>query len=141
MPTRQNALKYTLMTAAVGLIIACWLALVGACGPSAPPEQRAATTSADKMLNTPTPTMPATVALPANVVLLPGNADVDGDGVWDYEAVDVDTGNVLRFDIYPTALTVHGSYPEGDKRLDLGGTFPDRDFAMDTSNGTALCSC
>ena len=43
-PKRQTALKYTLLTAAAGLIIACWLALVGACGPSAPPEQTATST-------------------------------------------------------------------------------------------------
>ena len=53
MPNRQTALKYTLLTAAAGLIIACWLALVGACGPSAPPEQTA--TSTDETLHTPTP--------------------------------------------------------------------------------------
>ena len=34
-PKCQNALKYTLLTAAAGLIVVCWLALVGACGPSA----------------------------------------------------------------------------------------------------------
>ena len=50
---RQTALKYTLLTAAAGLIIACWLALVGACGPAAPAEQTA--TSTDETLNTPTP--------------------------------------------------------------------------------------
>ena len=53
-PKRQTALKYTLLTAAAGFIIACWLALVGACGPSAPPEQTA--TSTDETLHTPTPT-------------------------------------------------------------------------------------
>ena len=50
---RQTALKYTLLTAAVGLIIICWLVLAGACGPSAPAEQKA--TSTDETLNTPTP--------------------------------------------------------------------------------------
>ena len=50
---RQTALKYTLLTAAVGLIIICWLALAGACGPAAPAEQTA--TSTDETLNTPTP--------------------------------------------------------------------------------------
>ena len=34
-PKRQTSLKYTLLTAAAGLIVVCWLALVGACGPSA----------------------------------------------------------------------------------------------------------
>ena len=48
---RQTALKYTLLTAAAGLIIACWLALAGACGPAAPP----ASTSAPAP--TPTPTV------------------------------------------------------------------------------------
>ena len=51
---RQTTLKYTLLTAAVGLIIICWLVLAGACGPSAPAEQTA--TSTDETLNTPTPT-------------------------------------------------------------------------------------
>lgn len=51
---RQTALKYTLLTAAVGLIIACWLVLAGACGPAAPAAQTA--TSTDETLNTPTPT-------------------------------------------------------------------------------------
>ena len=51
---RQTALKYTLLTAAAGLIIACWLVLAGACGPAAPAAQTA--TSTDETLNTPTPT-------------------------------------------------------------------------------------
>ena len=51
---RQIALKYTLLTAAAGLIIACWLVLAGACGPAAPAAQTA--TSTDETLNTPTPT-------------------------------------------------------------------------------------
>ena len=51
---RQTTLKYTLLTAAVGLIIICWLVLAGACGPSAPAEQTA--TSTDETLHTPTPT-------------------------------------------------------------------------------------
>ena len=51
---RQITLKYTLLTAAVGLIIICWLVLAGACGPSAPAEQTA--TSTDETLHTPTPT-------------------------------------------------------------------------------------
>ena len=50
---RQTTLKYTLLTAAVGLIIICWLVLVGACGPVAPAEQTV--TSTDETLNTPTP--------------------------------------------------------------------------------------
>ena len=50
---RQTTLKYTLLTAAVGLIIICWLVLAGACGPSAPAEQTA--TSTDETLHTPTP--------------------------------------------------------------------------------------
>ena len=63
---RQTALKYTLLTAAAGLIIACWLALAGACGPAAPAAQTA--TSTDETLNTPTPTPDsglAAVGLPA----------------------------------------------------------------------------
>ena len=51
---RQTALKYTLLTAAAGLIIACWLVVAGACGPAAPAAQTA--TSTDETLNTPTPT-------------------------------------------------------------------------------------
>ena len=50
---RQTTLKYTLLTAAAGLIIICWLVLAGACGPSAPAEQTA--TSTDETLHTPTP--------------------------------------------------------------------------------------
>ena len=50
---RQTTLKYTLLTAAAGLIIACWLAMAAACGPAAPAEQTA--TSTDETLNTPTP--------------------------------------------------------------------------------------
>ena len=50
---RQTALKYTLLTAAAGLIIACWLAMAAACGPAAPAGQTA--TSTDATLNTPTP--------------------------------------------------------------------------------------
>ena len=46
---RQTTLKYTLLTAAAGLIIACWLALVGTCGPAAPP--------ASTIVPTPTPTV------------------------------------------------------------------------------------
>ncbi len=67
--------------------------------------------------------MQTAVALPADVTLLPGDTDVNGDGILDYEAIDVDTGNVIRFDIYPTAATVRGSYPEGDYRLDLDEFF------------------
>ena len=51
---RQTTLKYTLLTATVGLIIICWLVLAGACGPAAPAEQTA--TSTDETLNTSTPT-------------------------------------------------------------------------------------
>ena len=51
---RQTALKYTQLTAVAWLIIACWLALAGACGPAAPAAQTA--TSTDETLNTPTPT-------------------------------------------------------------------------------------
>ena len=50
---RQTTLKYTLLTAAAGLIIICWLVLAGACGPVAPAEQTA--TSTDETLHTPTP--------------------------------------------------------------------------------------
>ena len=50
---RQTALKYTLLTAAAGLIVACWLALAGACGPAAPP----ASTSTPTPTPTPTPTV------------------------------------------------------------------------------------
>ena len=34
---RRTGLKYTLLTTAAGLIVACWLALAGACGPAASP--------------------------------------------------------------------------------------------------------
>ena len=34
---RRTGLKYTLLTATAGLIVACWLALAGACGPVASP--------------------------------------------------------------------------------------------------------
>ena len=50
---RQTTLKYTLLTATVGLIIICWLAMAAACGPAAPAGQTA--TSTDATLNTPTP--------------------------------------------------------------------------------------
>ena len=38
-PKLQAALQYVLLTAAVGLIAVCWLALVRACGPAVPAEQ------------------------------------------------------------------------------------------------------
>ena len=73
---RQTTLKYTLLTAAVGLIIICWLVLAGACGPSAPAEQTA--TSTDETLHTPTPeatptntrTLQAEVSPPVNAVMV-----------------------------------------------------------------------
>ena len=69
---RQTTLKYTLLTAAAGLIIICWLVLVGACWPAAPAEQTA--TSTDETLQTPThtntPTLQAEASPLVNAVMV-----------------------------------------------------------------------
>jgi len=55
---RRTALKYTLLTAAAGLIVAGWLALGGACGPAASPSPAApGGASGATLIPTATPTI------------------------------------------------------------------------------------
>ena len=55
---RRTGLKYTLLTTAAGLIVACWLALGGACGPVASPFPAApGGDSGATLIPTPTPTI------------------------------------------------------------------------------------
>ncbi|MXZ90196.1 MAG: hypothetical protein F4W95_06615 [Chloroflexi bacterium] len=120
--TRPTPLRVALLAASTALLVAVFVAL--ACGPAqdgqgaTPTPEPTATVEA-----TAEPAPTPTIAYPENVKLLPGDSDVDGDGIWDYEAIDVDTGEVLRFDIYPSAGIVRGAYPQGDYRSDLGELF------------------
>ena len=105
MTRRSNALPVILLTAAAALVVLIGLAL--ACGPAAPSAQS----------NTPaSPSMPA----PASTIALSNSdTDTDGDGYLNYEAINVDTGKILRAELSPTALTLNGAYPEGDYRVYL----------------------
>ncbi len=109
MTHRSNALPLILLAAAATLVILTGLAL--ACGPAAPSAQSNIPAS---------PSMPA----PASTIALSnGDTDTDGDGYLDYEAIDVDTNQVVRFELSPAAVTLHGTYPEGDYRVYLHRQF------------------
>ena len=73
---RQTTLKYTLLTATVGLIIACWLALAGACGPATPPASTSPPTPTPTVRwlgDTPSPSELATLnAIPTATPYPPG---------------------------------------------------------------------
>ena len=78
---RQTTLKYTLMTAAAGLIIACWLVLAGACAPATPAGEAEAT---------PTPTIwiigDASPSELATAMAAPSATALPDDFVWPTEA-------------------------------------------------------
>ena len=78
---RQTTLKYTLLTAAVGLIIICWLVLAGACAPATPAGEAEAT---------PTPTIwiidDTSPSELATAMAAPSATALPDDFVWPTEA-------------------------------------------------------